>query len=309
MRLTFIIPALNEAEHLPRTISAIRKTMGSQAPYEIILCDNGSTDGTPELAEQMGCKVIQDRTATISRLRNLGARESQGEVLVFIDSDISLEEDWFHTLKFVLSEDGAYNSLTGSKYLPPKQTKSFIINNWFALLPKTEQNYINSGHLVAPKAIHEKIGGFNEEMRTGEDYEYCQRAKSFGVEIRDRPNLKAYHFGFPTNLIDFIEREAWHGLDDVKSIQSFLNSKSAIASAINFASIASIPLSLFTFESLLPPITSITVSLFFPITLTRLKFGHLAPLQLIRTSICFEFYLLGRIIALARANHRPKARS
>lgn len=217
MKLSFIIPALNEYKHLPRTLEAVHTAMAGHTGYEIILCDNGSSDGTPELARERGCKVLQAPGATIARLRNLGVAASDGDLLIFIDSDVSLAPDWFTVLQKVCSS-ADNNTITGSKCRPPADVKAFIVSNWFALLPDSNQNYINSGHLIVPRQVHDRIGGFDESLRTGEDYDYCQRARQQGVNIRVQPELRAYHYGFPLRIRDFIAREAWHGRHDVASV-------------------------------------------------------------------------------------------
>lgn len=306
MKLSFIIPALNEARHLPRTLNAIHTTMAGNTDYEVILSDNGSTDATPELARQMGCKVLQTPSATISRLRNLGVAAAIGDLLVFIDSDVSLAPDWFEVLQRVCSP--ADNTITGSKCLPPPDVKSFIVRNWFAQLPASNQNYINSGHLIVPRQVHERIGGFDESMRTGEDYDYCQRARQQGVNISVQPQLRAYHYGFPGRIRDFVEREAWHGRNDVTSVQAVMASRTAQAAFANAACVVAIPVTVLLQAPLWLPGILLLTALLWPLLLTRLKFRNLGIGQTLRTAVCFELYLWGRTLALFRRHRRPNAR-
>jgi len=305
MKLSFIIPALNEARHLPRTLCAIRTAMAGNSNYEIILCDNGSADATPELARQMGCKVLQDPSATISRLRNLGVAAASGDLLVFIDSDVALAPDWFETLQHACPAD---NTITGSKCLPPPDAKSFIVRNWFAQLPASNQNYINSGHLIVSRTVHERIGGFDESLRTGEDYDYCQRARQQGVSIRVQPELRAYHYGFPSRIRDFMAREAWHGRNDVVSLQAVLNSRTAQAALANAVCVTAIPVTVLLQPTLWLSAMLILAAVVWPLLLTRLKFTNLGVMQSLRTALCFEFYLWGRTLSLLAGYKRPKAR-
>lgn len=307
MKLSFIIPALNEYKHLPRTLEAVHTAMAGHTGYEIILCDNGSSDGTPELARERGCKVLQAPGATIARLRNLGVAASDGDLLIFIDSDVSLAPDWFTVLQKVCSS-ADNNTITGSKCLPPADVKAFIVSNWFALLPDSNQNYINSGHLIVPRQVHDRIGGFDESLRTGEDYDYCQRARQQGVNIRVQPELRAYHYGFPLRIRDFIAREAWHGRHDVASVRAFLDSRTAQAALANTACVFAIPASMALQASLWLPSALLLGALFWPLLLTRVKFRNLGFIQTLRTSVCFELYLWGRTLSLLKGRRRPKAR-
>jgi hypothetical protein len=74
------------------------------------------------------------------------------------------------------------------------------------------------------------IGGFDEGLITGEDYELCTRARSLGFQIVNDPRLKVIHHGFPTGLAGFLQREAWHAEGDVRSLADALGSKVALGS-------------------------------------------------------------------------------
>ena len=89
MRLSFILPALNEAAIIPATLASLQplRALG----HEVILVDGGSTDGTPTLAAPGVDRVI---TAPRGRARqmNAGAAQAQGEALVFLHADTHLPE-------------------------------------------------------------------------------------------------------------------------------------------------------------------------------------------------------------------------
>ena len=80
--ISVVIPTLNAAGWLPAQIGALR--MQSLPPAEIILVDSQSDDGTPALAEQLGCRVIPIRRDQFrhGRARNWGAQAARGNLLV-----------------------------------------------------------------------------------------------------------------------------------------------------------------------------------------------------------------------------------
>ena len=90
MRLTFILPALDEAAGLMATLSPLQ-SLRAQG-HEVILVDGGSRDGTPDLAVPWVDRVL---TAPRGRARqmNAGAAATQGEALVFLHADTRLPED------------------------------------------------------------------------------------------------------------------------------------------------------------------------------------------------------------------------
>ena len=93
MDYSIIIPAYNETEQLPPTLSAVRTSMAASALQgECIVVDNNSTDSTAETARLHGADlVVFEPFNQIARARNAGARASKGRYLVFIDADTRID--------------------------------------------------------------------------------------------------------------------------------------------------------------------------------------------------------------------------
>jgi len=86
--ISFIIPAWNEESVLGPTLEALNAARPHLAvPSEVIVADDGSTDRTAEIARQHGARVVPVQHRQIAGTRNAGAREAQGDVLIFIDAD------------------------------------------------------------------------------------------------------------------------------------------------------------------------------------------------------------------------------
>jgi glycosyltransferase involved in cell wall biosynthesis len=89
--ISFIIPAFNEAKLLPETLAGIRRAADvltvRNVAWEIVVCDNNSTDDTARIAEQHGARVVFEKVNQISRARNTGASIAAGDWFVFIDAD------------------------------------------------------------------------------------------------------------------------------------------------------------------------------------------------------------------------------
>src|SRR6185369_4599544 len=86
--ISFVIPAWNEESVLGPTLealSAARKHLAERS--EVIVADDSSTDRTAEIARQHGARVVSVKHRQISVTRNAGAREAQGDLLIFIDAD------------------------------------------------------------------------------------------------------------------------------------------------------------------------------------------------------------------------------
>jgi rSAM/selenodomain-associated transferase 2 len=81
--VSVIIPAINEAEALPTTIDHLRK---NSSILEIIVVDGGSTDRTPEIAEQLGCRVLASKPGRGGQMR-AGAAAAKGDVILLLHAD------------------------------------------------------------------------------------------------------------------------------------------------------------------------------------------------------------------------------
>ncbi len=86
MKVSIIIPTMNEEKYIGKTISRIKKT----GRYEIIVVDK-STDRTAEIAKKLGAKVIKQKGKGKGNAMRLGAKHAKGEILVFVDGDNSYE--------------------------------------------------------------------------------------------------------------------------------------------------------------------------------------------------------------------------
>lgn len=84
MNVAVIIPALNEADSLPAVLSELPFAPDEA---EIVVVDGGSTDGTPELAEAAGARVVHEARRGYGRACAAGGAATQTEVLVYMDGD------------------------------------------------------------------------------------------------------------------------------------------------------------------------------------------------------------------------------
>ena len=220
-KISFIIPSLNEERHIPRLLYTI-KEMVTGVGYEIILVDNGSHDLTVKLAKEAGAQVLIDDSLTISGLRNLGARKAQGEVLVFLDADMYVTRSWAEQIgETIKNLRQNKDTITGSR-AGISEEESWIERYWFLPMTKDKNpKYINSGHLIVRKDKFHEIGGFDEGLSTGEDWDFCVRAKKMGVAIVNDPALHVIHDGYPRSLWAFVLREKWHGAQDFSTFSNF----------------------------------------------------------------------------------------
>ncbi|MFP3940955.1 MAG: glycosyltransferase [Thermoanaerobaculia bacterium] len=95
MRLSVVIPALNEESWLPAAVASVRRGARGAGAAEIVVADCGSEDATAERARELGCRVAVDPAlAARGPAADLGGRLAAGDVLLFLDADCRLPDGW-----------------------------------------------------------------------------------------------------------------------------------------------------------------------------------------------------------------------
>lgn len=229
--LSFIIPTLNEEENIGEVIDSIKTCLPCNYNYEIVVIDNGSVDSTVKVAKAKGARVYSRPNDTISALRNYGVINTSGEFIVFLDSDVLLKNNWGSRIGNILSDLKSKPLTVTGSICGIRGNACWIEKYWFLpILNRKKINYINSGHLILHRNTFSIVGGFNEKLMTGEDYEFCQRAQQKGIRIINNTKLEVVHLGYPQTLFAFFKRERWHGLGDYVSLMTIMTSKPAILS-------------------------------------------------------------------------------
>jgi glycosyltransferase involved in cell wall biosynthesis len=200
---------------LPRTVPTLLAAGRHAGGVEFIYVDNGSTDGSYEYLrarESEGIRVYIRKGDTIAGMRNFGARQGRGPYLSFIDADCSIPERYFEAAVSVLRLTGA--AATGCEIHVPEQPH-WIEATWHDLHyvgRDRDVRYLNSGNFFVSRSAFEGVGGFCENMWTGEDAEIGERLVTAGERIHACPDVKAIHFGNPKSIPQFYRRSVWHGL-------------------------------------------------------------------------------------------------
>lgn len=121
--ISVIIPVYNSASYLKLCLEYLQQ---SDIPYECIVVDDRSTDGSAEVARQFGAKVLStDKRSGPARARNIGAREATGDILYFIDADVCVEPGTLRRIRANFEEDPGIDALIGS-YDNSPQAQDFL---------------------------------------------------------------------------------------------------------------------------------------------------------------------------------------
>ena len=105
MKISIIIPTINEAKNLPLLLSDLSII---QKEVEIIIVDCGSEDKTIDVANIYGAKVYKSKEKNRGLQLGIGAKNARGEWLIFLHADTRLTHDWFTEINSVLMKDKKY---------------------------------------------------------------------------------------------------------------------------------------------------------------------------------------------------------
>lgn len=176
--ISIIIPTLNEEKYLPRLLECIKSQ--SYKDYEIIIADNNSKDKTRKIAKKYRCRLTGGGHPGIGR--NKGAKTAKGDILLFLDADVTFGKDF---IKDALSVFEKQNLDIAGCYLYPSVNSIpynlffGVFNLWECL---TQFFYPNAygGAIFCKSSLHKKIKGFDETILLSEDMDYVKRAGKLG---------------------------------------------------------------------------------------------------------------------------------
>ena len=213
--ISAVIPVYNGLPELRPCLDSVLAAAAAHGKTEVIVVDNGSSDGTvATLAEYRGnpvLRILSHPHLSIGAVRNLGAQHASGAVLAFIDSDCVVDPNHFVHIESLVVDQGA--SVTGLKVgLPAKP--HWVEATWHRLHDRwvDSPSWINSGNLVVARDAYNAVGGFAEDLTTGEDTEFCARLASAGFPCRPSRLLVVQHLRNPRSLRAFFRKEVWRGL-------------------------------------------------------------------------------------------------
>ncbi|MCX7964966.1 MAG: glycosyltransferase [Candidatus Sumerlaea chitinivorans] len=240
-QVSVVVPVLNAAENLPTLLGALQQQTFPCDRWELIVVDNGSTDGSREIlsewARRWECmRVLDEKRRGPSAARNAGVRAARARILAFIDSDCVPAPAWLEELVRELDDRTvwAVGGLLVSA-APVSLTEAFaarqaILNqeDFFKELPY-KPPFLLTANFAVRRAVFDRVGYFDEALRVGEDADFCWRILKAGGKLalahraiaahRHRSNIRSfarqmflYGIGSTATFLrhrDLMERNAW----------------------------------------------------------------------------------------------------
>ncbi len=195
MRISIVIPAFNEEKLLRASLEAIRSATGVLDErgweWELIVCDNNSTDRTPEIAKEEGAIVVFEPVNQIGRARNRGAEAATGDWILFIDADSS---PCGALLADVADEIEGGRSLAGGSTVRMDDGGFALqlVNGIWNGISRIMRWAAGSFIWVQAEAFRE-VGGFSNELYASEELDLFGRLKRLAKRRKKRVVILTDH--------------------------------------------------------------------------------------------------------------------
>jgi len=210
--VSVIIAAYNEEDYIGECLeSLLRQTHPS---YELIVVDDGSTDRTPEIAQQLGVRLIKGDHKGPGLARNKGAAESNGDILVFLDADMSFDPDFLQKLIDPMKDNGVAGTFSKEEYVANWNNPWARCWNINLGLPDRKRHPADYPDCDAVfRAIRRqdfvRANGY-DDMGYSEDMSLSRKLNKFAVKS---PGAICYHHN-PSTLREVFQSARWFGRGD-----------------------------------------------------------------------------------------------
>jgi hypothetical protein len=200
--LTVIVPVLNGRHVLPESLGALVTSDLPRRRWELVVADDGSTDGSPELAARWADRVVRvPGPSGPGNARNRGAEVARGDVLLFVDADVVVHGDTLRRVLDAFDADAGLGALFGA-YDDAPAHPSFLsqyrnlLHRYVHLRGAGQADTFWAGCGAVRTDAFVEVGGFDAARFPRpqiEDIELGYRLRDAGHRIEIRPEVQAKH--------------------------------------------------------------------------------------------------------------------
>jgi len=192
-KVSIIIPVKDQPKDLAECLESLYNLDYPKDRLEIIVVDDGSRKRVADIITSSDIQIIRrEESAGPAACRNTGAESARGDIFAFLDADCMAGEKWLKEIIpfFKAAKVGAVGGYLDGYYkdsfLDRYEQVSSSLNMGKRLLleGKTESSfYVPTANMLVTREAFQAVGGFKEEMRIGEDVDFCWRLRNFGHSL------------------------------------------------------------------------------------------------------------------------------
>ena len=197
--ISVIVPVHNGGEKFRRCLESLKKTL--PLPAEIIIVADGDTDGSWQLAKALGLQVLRfPSCGGPARARNFGAHKAQGEILFFVDADVTIPPDAMSQVVMAFEREPYLAAVFGSYDDEPGEANFLsqyrnLLHHYVHQTGREDASTFWGACGAIRRDVFLAVGGFDEEYvrPSVEDIELGYRLRKAGCRIRLCKSLQVKH--------------------------------------------------------------------------------------------------------------------
>jgi lipopolysaccharide/colanic/teichoic acid biosynthesis glycosyltransferase/GT2 family glycosyltransferase len=195
--ISIVVPAYNAERTLPECLRALRQQTVAPSGYEILVVDDGSDDGTSEVARAAGVTVIRQSHQGAAAARNAGAAAAQGEIVLFTDADCAPSHDWIEQMSapfadpHVVGAKGVYR--TRQREPIARFVQIEYEDKYDRMRGLSSIDFVDTYSAGYRRDVVLLNGGFDVSLRAIEDQEFSFRLARKGYQLVFVPEARVYH--------------------------------------------------------------------------------------------------------------------
>jgi len=196
-RISVVVCSFNGARTIRDCCEGLRRL--EYPDLEVIVVDDGSTDGTWRIVAEYGFRVIRTGNCGLSSARNTGGAAATGEIVAYLDDDARPDPHWAHYLATAFL--GTDHGCIGGPNLAPAGDGPVADcvdrspgNPTHVLLSDSEAEHVPGCNLAVRRSVLQAVGGFDPQFRiAGDDVDFCWRLRESGFTIGFCPGAMVWH--------------------------------------------------------------------------------------------------------------------
>jgi glycosyltransferase involved in cell wall biosynthesis len=312
-----VVPVYNSERTLAFCLQALANQTLPRERFEVIVVDDGSTDGTSKIAREFDVRYMFQKNQGPASARNIGADAAAGSIILFTDSDCIPFSDWLEKMvqpftdSLVVAVKGRYK--TRQTELVARFAQMEFEDRYDMLKKSVSIDMIDTYSAAFRKDVFKRMGGFDSRFpkANNEDTELSYRLAAAGYKMVFNPDAVVFHI-HPSTLARYLKLKFWRGYwrmivyiryPNKAFKDSYTPNVLKIQTMLMAMSLPFCPLSLFSSGSL-----SVVLLIWSIVLITTLPFsnktykkdkltGILSPIIILFRSLAFAF---GSILGLVK---------
>ncbi len=201
-RVTVVVAAYNAERVIDECLASLDAC--TYPDLDVIVCDDGSTDATRELARRYPFRLLELQHGGLSAARNEGIAAARGDIVAFIDSDARCHPEWPYHLALAFEDEAV--KLAGGPNLPVPEAG--LVERAVALAPgnpvevlisDTRAEHVPGCNMAFRRSALQAVGGFDPVYTVaGDDVDVCWKLLDRGDQIAFAPAAQVLHHRRPT---------------------------------------------------------------------------------------------------------------